>query len=149
MFLAARNVSYFFGGQQPGELPNEVINQIINILSDDSAVTEDFLLQMSNIYTDLIVNVAPRRSEKRDHSATTAMLKNRERTLNNQGTEDVLDIFRLPYGWDLQRVAMVKLNETLFWVDVADFNDIGNPLDEIELFERRIMVLPKFSNGNS
>ena len=135
---------------QPGELPNEVMYQIINILSDDSIVTEDFLIEMSDIYTQLVVNVPPKRSEKRDTSDMTTMLKGREKTLNNEETEDVLDIFRLPYGWDLQRVALVKLNETLFWVDVADFNDIGNPLDEVEMFERRVMVLPKFStNENS
>jgi hypothetical protein len=125
------------------------MNQIVNILKDDSAVTQTFLDQMNSIYTNLIVNVAPKRSERRDSSAMTTMLDKKAATLNNENTEDLIDIFRLPYGWDLQRVALVKLNETLFWVDVADFNDIGNPLDEVEIFERRIMVLPKFVNGGA
>lgn len=133
--------------QKTGELANEVMNQIVNVLKDDSAVTQNFLDQMNSIYANLLVNTASKRSEKRDSSAMTAMLDKKTATLTGEHTEDLIDVFRLPYGWDLQRVALVKLNETLFWVDVADFNDIGNPLDETEIFERRVMVLPKFVNG--
>lgn len=135
--------------QQPHELPNEVINKIINILTDDSVLTEDFLTTMSTIYNNLTTTVPQKRNAPRDSSVMTETLKRKERVLLNQDTTEVFDIFRLPYGWDLQRVALVKLNEALLWVDVADFNDIGNPLDEIEIFERRIMVLPKFSAGNN
>ena len=98
---------------------------------------------MSDIYTYLVLRDPKTRNEKRDSSLMTRTLNKKADILNRQNNDDYLDIFRLPYGWDLQRVALVKLNETLYWVDVADFNDIANPLDETEMFEGRVMVLPK------
>lgn len=128
---------------QPDNLPNEISNTLVNIIKEDDALTPSFLQQMSDIYTYLVLRDPKTRNEKRDSSLMTRTLNKKADILNRQNNDDYLDIFRLPYGWDLQRVALVKLNETLYWVDVADFNDIANPLDDTEVFEGRVMALPK------
>jgi len=129
--------------EKSDSLPNEVVNKIINILKEDDALTTTFSNQMADIYAHLLLLDPKTRGQKREFGLTTETLQRKSNILNNRNTEDYLDIFRLPYGWDLQRVAMIKLKETLYWVDVADFNDIANPLNEVEVFEGRLMALPK------
>ena len=131
--------------EKPDSLPNEVINKIVNIIKEDDALTTTFSEQITDIYAYLLLLDPQTRGEKRDSSLMTQTLQKKSNILNNKNDDDYLDIFRLPYGWDLQRVAMIKLRETLYWVDVADFNDIANPLNEVEMFEGRLMALPKIA----
>lgn len=133
--------------EKPDSLPETVTGNIVNILREDDALTTAFLDQMTEYHVYLLGVTPQSRAEERDTSLMTEALTRKQNILFNENTDDFLDIFRLPYGWDLQRIALTKLKQTLLWTDVADFNDIANPLDEVEMFEGRIMALPRMADS--
>lgn len=127
-----------------GEIPEVIMQRIVDIIKEDDVITPVFTEYMDNIYEYLVgvtIDDGARKSEK----TMNAALDRKARSLAGEKEGVQIDVFRLPAFWDLQKVSLLKFNDAAYWRDLAEFNDIANPLDEVEMYEGRRLGLPRMA----
>lgn len=124
-------------------ISEDMTQRLVDILHEDDVILPSFIDVMDSI--ELYVDNAIGKKSKTLSAKSTAdvIAKNRSDTLFGRKEGQNIIVFKLPPFWSLQKVSVNKFNTADYWRDIADLNNIGNPLDEVEMFEGRDIILPK------
>jgi hypothetical protein len=128
-----------------GEVPEPIMHRIVDIIKEDDTVTDTFLQYMSEIYAYLGNLSVYGKTERPDDKPMNVVMDRKAKTLAGDNGGVQLDILRLPQFWDLQKISLLKFDDASYWKDIAEFNDIGNPLDDVEMYEGRLIGLPRLA----
>ena len=128
-----------------GEISEDSMQRLADIIKEDDAITPAFEEYMAAIYNYLVALPSQVKNERSDDTPMNEVLDRKGKTLLGQKESVQIDLFTLPKFWDLQKVSLLKFDTADFWKDLADFNDIGNPMSEIEMFEGRKIALPRMA----
>lgn len=126
-----------------GILPEKDMDRIVAMLSEDDTIASDFSSYMTKVAD--YINAVPLTTKETTLKQTTdeaKVLETRERALDGQSMGETLNGTKLPYKWDLQRFALARLQNADLWREIADFNLIANPLDEMEVYPGRLIIMP-------
>ena len=121
----------------------EALNRLVDIIREDDTLTQPFRALMTRVNTYVKNAIGKHSALPVKETEADKLAKVRSETLF--GTREGLNIelYELPPFWSLQKVSLQKFGTADYWRDIADLNNIGNPLDEIEMFEGRRLALPK------
>jgi hypothetical protein len=125
------------------DLSDDMMQRLVDIIKEDDVLTPDFLTMMDGIETYVDSIVGKQTAVPIPETEGDKVARIRYETLF--GTKEGLNIevFELPPFWSLQRVSVKKFGVADYWRDIADLNNVSNPLDEVEMFEGRRLALPR------
>lgn len=124
-------------------LPADVMGRIVDITTEDDVITDAFTTLMGEIedYVDGIINKGTVVFKSKGNVDKVA--EKRISVISGTREEMNVKVFELPMYWSLQKVSYVKFNKADYWRDIADLNQIGNPMDKVEMYEGRPLALPR------
>lgn len=128
-----------------GEIPEAIMQRIVDIIKEDDVITPVFTDYMDNVYEYLAGVSVDYDGTRANEKTMNEALDRKARALAGEKEGVQIDVFRLPAFWDLQKVSLLKFNDAAYWRDLAEFNDIANPLDEVEMYEGRRLGLPRMA----
>lgn len=128
---------------QTNTLQEDALNRLVDIIREDDAITQPFRTLMGRVDTYIAAAIGKHSALPVKETDADKVARTRSETLF--GTREGLNIelYELPPFWSLQRVSLQKFGTADYWRDIADLNNIGNPLDEVEMFEGRRLALPR------